>query len=97
MRYFLCSGGDDPQLLARAIRLHWAVENNLHWVLDVVFWEDDSRLMEQNAVCNWVLLRKMALNLLGRDTTHISLKAKRKKAAWNNDYMAQLLQGHFMH
>ena len=53
-------------------------------------------MREQNAVCNWAALRKMALNLLGRDTTKISLKAKRKKAAWNNDYMAQLLQSNFM-
>ncbi len=96
IRYFLCSGGDDPQVLARAIRRHWAIENNMHWVLDVVFREDDSRLRERNAVCNWALLRKMALNLLGRDAAKISLKAKRKKAAWDNDYMAQLLQSHFM-
>lgn len=96
MRYFLCSGGDDPQVLAQAIRRHWAIENNLHWVLDVVFREDDSRLRERNAVSNWAVLRKMALNLLGRDTQKISLKAKRKKAAWNNDYMAQLLQSNFM-
>ncbi len=47
----------------------------------IVFREDDSRLRERNAVCNWALLRKMALNLLGRDAAKISLKAKRKKAA----------------
>ncbi len=62
----------------------------------MVFREDDSRLRERNAVCHWALLRKMALNLLGRDAAKISLKAKRKKAAWDNDYMAQLLQRNFM-
>lgn len=62
----------------------------------IVFREDDSRLRKHNAVCNWAVLRKMALNLLGRDATKISLKAKRKKAAWDNDYMAQLLQSNFM-
>ena len=96
MRYFLCSASDDPALLAQAIRRHWAIENNLHWVLDVTFREDDSRVREHNAVCNWAVLRKMALNLLGRDPAKISLKAKRKKAAWNNDYMAQLLQTNLM-
>ena len=96
VRYFLCSANDDPALLAQAIRRHWAIENNLHWVLDVTFHEDQSRVREHNAVCNWAVLRKIALNLLGKDNAKISLKAKRKKAAWNNDYMAQLLQGHFM-
>jgi predicted transposase YbfD/YdcC len=96
MRYFLCSAADDPVLLAGAIRRHWAIENSLHWVLDVTFGEDESRVREQNAVRNWALLRKMALNLLGRDPSKTSLKAKRKKAAWNNDYMAQLLQSHLV-
>jgi len=96
IRYFLCSANDDPALLAQAIRRHWAIENNLHWVLDVTFHQDNCRIREHNAVCNWAVLRKMALNLLGRDTTKSSLKAKRKKAAWNNDYMAQLLQADFV-
>ena len=96
VRYFLTSAIDDPALLAQAIRRHWAIENNLHWVLDVTFGEDQSRVRERNAVCNWAVLRKMALNLLARDPAKISLKAKRKKAAWNNDYMAQLLQINLM-
>ncbi len=96
MRYFLCSAADDPVLLAAAIRRHWAIENSLHWVLDVTFGEDKSRVREQHAVRNWAVLRKMALNLLGRGTGKTSLKAKRKKAAWNNDYMAQILQSNFV-
>ena len=95
-RYFLCSAEDEPLALAEAIRHHWSIENNLHWVLDVVFREDDSRVREHQAVQNWALLRKIALNLLAQDTAKISTKAKRKKAAWNNDYMAQLLQANFM-
>lgn len=91
-RFFLSSASDNPDLLAQAIRRHWAIENNLHWVLDVTFREDESRVRQHNAVCNWAILRKMALNLLGRDPAKISLKAKRKKAAWDNDYMAHLLQ-----
>ena len=53
-------------------------------------------MQEHNTVRNWAVLRKIALNLLGRDPTKISLKAKRKKAAWDNDYMAQLLQPNLM-
>jgi predicted transposase YbfD/YdcC len=96
MRYFLSSAKDDPQLLATAIRRHWSIENNLHWVLDVTFGEDASQVQEHNTVRNWAVLRKIALNLLGRDPAKISLKAKRKKAAWDNDYMAQLLQSSLM-
>lgn len=96
VRYFLTSASDAPALLTGAIRRHWAIENNLHWVLDVTFGEDECRVREHNAVQNWAVLRKMALNLLGQDTSKISLKAKRKKAAWNNDYMAQLLQINLM-
>ena len=95
IRYFLSSATDAP-LVAQAIRRHWAIENNLHWVLDVTFGEDASRVREHNAVCNWAMLRKMALNLLGRDPAKMSLKAKRKKAAWDNDYMAQLLLHNLM-
>ena len=95
-RFFLSSAKDDPVLLGQAIQRHWAIENNLHWVLDVTFREDDSRVREHNAVCNWAMLRKIALNLLGRDPTKMSLKAKRKKAAWDNDYMAQIPQGSLM-
>jgi predicted transposase YbfD/YdcC len=96
MRYFLCSAADDPMLLARAIRRHSAIENSLHWVLDVTFREDQSRLREHNAVRNWAVLRKMALNLLARDTAKTSLRAKRKRAAWDNDYMVKILQNNFM-
>jgi predicted transposase YbfD/YdcC len=66
-RYFLTSCGDDPAVLARAIRRHWAIENALHWVLDVTFREDDSRVRDRTAARNLALLRKIALNLVARD------------------------------
>ena len=82
----------DPQVLAQAIRRHWSIENNLHWVLDVIFREDDSRIRDPVAVRNFALLRKIALNLVSQDpSTKASLRAKRKKAAWNDAYMQQLL------
>lgn len=94
IRYFLSSFAGDPQVLAQAIRRHWSIENSLHWVLDVTFREDDSRVRDPTAARNFALLRKMALNLVSQDrTTKASLRAKRKKAAWNDDYMQQLLRG----
>ena len=85
---------DDPAVLGQAIRTHWPIENALHWVLDVTFREDGSRVRHRRAARNLAVLRKMALNLVGRDrSTKASVRAKRKKAAWNDDYMLQLLVG----
>jgi len=94
IRYFLSSCRDDPIVLGRAIRQHWAIENALHWVLDVTFREDDSRVRDQCAARNLAVLRRMAINLVGRDgSTKASVRARRKRAAWDNDYMLQLLAG----
>src|SRR3954470_20458656 len=94
IRYFLTSCGDDPAVLARAIRRHWSVENGLHWVLDVTFREDDSRVRDRTAARNLALLRKIALNLVAKDSgSRASLRGRRKKAAWNDDYMLQLIVG----
>ena len=95
IRYFLTSCGDDPAVLARAIRRHWSVENGLHWTLDVTFREDDSRVRDRTAARNLALLRKVALNLVAKDRgSRASLRGRRKKAAWNDDYMLQLIVGH---
>jgi len=94
IRYFLSSCPDDPAVLGQAIRSHWAIENTLHWVLDVTFREDDSRVRDRTAARNLALLRKIALNIVGRDrTSKASVRARRKKAAWNDAYMLQLLAG----
>jgi predicted transposase YbfD/YdcC len=66
----------------------------LHWVLDVTFCEDDSRVRDQHAARNLSVLRKIAINLVGRDrSAKASVRAKRKKAAWDDGYMRQLLAG----
>src|SRR3954464_640484 len=91
-RYFLTSCGDDPAVLVRAIRRHWSIENALHWVLDVTFHEDDSRVRDRTAARNLALLRKIALNLVARDHgSQTSLRGRRKKAAWNDNYMLQII------
>jgi predicted transposase YbfD/YdcC len=70
------------------------IENGLHWVLDVGFNEDASRVRERTAARNLALLRRIALNLARADTTlKASLKGKRKSAAWDNAFMATLIKG----
>src|SRR3954465_13686568 len=94
LRYFLTSCGDDPAVLVRAIRRHWSIENALHWVLDVTFREDDSRVRDRAAARNLALLRKIALNLVSRDRRgRASRRGRRKMAAWNDDYMLQIITG----
>ena len=81
-------------VLVQAIRRHWTIENGLHWVLDVTFREDDSRVRDRTAARNLAILRKIAINLMGRDQSpRISMRARRKKAAWNDEYMMSLLVG----
>ena len=94
IRYLLSSCPDSPAALGQAIRPHWAVENALHWVLDVTFREDDSRVRDRTAARNLALLRKIALNIVGRDTaSKASMRARRKRAAWNDASMLKLLVG----
>jgi predicted transposase YbfD/YdcC len=92
IRYFLSSCHDDPAVLVQAIRRH--IENGLHWVLDVTFREDDSRVRDRTAARNLAILRKIAINLMGRNRTpRVSMRARRKQAAWNDEYMLALLAG----
>ena len=94
IRYFLSSCRDDPTVLVQAIRRHWTIENGLHWVLDVTFREDDSRVRDRTAARNLAILRKIAINLMGRNRTpRVSMRARRKQAAWNDEYMRALLAG----
>ena len=94
IRHYLSSTRLPPEALAAAIRNHWRIENGLHWVLDVTFREDASRVRERNAARNLALLRKIALNLARADTTvKASLKGKRKYASWDDAFMATLIAG----
>ena len=94
IRHYLSSAALPPEALAAAIRNHWRVENGLHWVLDVVFREDASRVRERNAARNLALLRKIALNLARADgTLEASLRGKRKYAGWDDGFMAALIAG----
>jgi len=91
-RYYLSSLALDASRLARAVRAHWSVENQLHWVLDVQFGEDQSRARSGHAAENLATLRRLALNLLKRDTTkQRGIRGKQKNAGWNHRYLLHLL------
>lgn len=93
-RYYLSSLGNDARLLNEAARSHWGVENSLHWVLDVTFDEDRSRIKEENAPENFGLLRRLALCLLKRESsTKRSIKGKRLRASWDEGYLQRVLCG----
>jgi predicted transposase YbfD/YdcC len=82
----------DAQLLCRAIRTHWSIENQLHWTLDVTFNEERSRIRSGHSPRNFAFLRRLALNALNQETTFKrSLRQKRKQAAMNDDYMMTVL------
>ena len=91
-RYYISSLALEAQRLLTATRSHWGIENSLHWVLDVSFREDESRVRTGNAPENMAIMRHAALNLLRHDRdSKISIKARRKLAAWDNDYLLSIL------
>ena len=92
VRYFISSLKPNAKLLAKAVRGHWGIENSQHWVLDVVFQEDQCRARFDNATENLALLRRLAMNLMAKEETkHASLRVKGRTAGWNDDLMAQIL------
>ncbi len=93
-RYYLLSRAVSAKEFGAAVRSHWGIENQLHWTLDVTFGEDHSRIRAGYAAENVAVLRHLALNLVRQQPTkRLSIKAKRKKAGWDNAYLLQVLQG----
>jgi predicted transposase YbfD/YdcC len=93
-RYYLSSLPPDAPTLARTIRSHWRIENSLHWVLDVAFREDDSRVRTGHAPENFAIIRHLALNLLRQDTSRrVGLANKRFRAALDTSYLRSILDG----
>jgi predicted transposase YbfD/YdcC len=76
----------------QAIRDHWQLENGLHWVLDVAFREDESRIRKNHAPANMALLRHIAVNLLKQEqTARLGISNKRKRAGWDNNYLENVV------
>jgi predicted transposase YbfD/YdcC len=87
-RYFISSLQVDAQTLLQTVRTHWHIENGLHWILDIAFREDNSRIRRDHAPHNIALLRHMALNLLKHETSlKVGVKVKRLRAGWDNAYL----------
>ena len=92
-RYAITSLAPNAAQILRAVRLHWGIENGFHRCLDVAFREDASAIWLRNAAANFALLRRFALNLFRLDKSRLkSLPKKRKAAAWNSQYVVELLK-----
>jgi len=92
VRYYLSSLESKADKLLHATRTHWTIENQLHWVLDVAFDEDQCRVRKDHAAQNLAILRHCALNLLKHETSaRCGIQAKRKKAGWNTNYLLKVL------
>jgi predicted transposase YbfD/YdcC len=92
-RFYIASAPLGAERLAHAVRGHWRIENSLHWVLDVVFKEDLSRLRKGYGAENMAIVRHFAINLVRTANDHRSIKTRRKAAGWKPDYLRQLLEG----
>jgi predicted transposase YbfD/YdcC len=92
-QYDLTSHAGAAAGIAGFARGHWGIENGLHWVLDVVFREDRSRIREGHAGANLAMIRRVAVALLRRAPGKGSGVTKRLKAGWDDDYLLQVLQG----
>jgi predicted transposase YbfD/YdcC len=91
-RYYITSLENDPKRILESVRSHWGVENSHHWVLDVAFREDDSRIRKGYAAENISILRNIAANLLRNETSSKrGIKGKRLRAGWDNGYLVKVL------
>ncbi len=92
-RFYITSLVMLAHLLGPVVRSHWAVENSLHWVLDMVFRDDECRVRTEHAPANFTTIKHMALNLLRRAPGKNSLRGRRKAAGWDDEFLASLVTG----
>jgi predicted transposase YbfD/YdcC len=91
-RYYISSRSLSAEAFADAVRSHWGIENRVHWVLDVSFKEDISRLRTGHGAHNMAVVRHFALNLVRQAKDKRAIKRRRKVASWNLDYLCEMLQ-----
>jgi predicted transposase YbfD/YdcC len=89
--YYLLSTPLSAERFGQVVRQHWTIENSLHWVLDVTMQEDWARQRKDHGPENLALLRKLSLNVARLESSKGSMKGKRQRAGWNNDYLTKLL------
>ena len=91
-RYYLSSLPAEAEKIGAAVRLHWGIENSLHWILDVNFREDYARNRKDHSAENMAIVRRMVVNLIKKErSSKTSFRGKRLKASWNHDYLVKLL------
>jgi len=93
LRYYIGSKAAKAAAYARYVRGHWGIENGLHWVLDVSFDEDQSRMRTDHSAENMALLRRLALSLLKQHGGKGSIRGKRKQSGWNDQVLVEILSG----
>lgn len=97
-RYYISSIAAETKPILNAVRQHWGVENKLHWVLDISFADDQSRVRKGNAPRNMAIIKKTVLNLLNivkKTSSRLSLKRMRKMAGWDDTFLEKVLVAEF--
>ena len=92
-RYYISSERRNGKEFARYVRNHWGIENSLHWVMDMTFREDESRVRERTIADNISWIRRFTITLIKQNLRKGSIVGKRKKAAWSFDFLIELIQG----
>lgn len=93
VRFYISSLSLDVKQFANSVRGHWAIENTLHWCLDVTFREDDSRVRQRNLTNNMAWLKRFAISLLKQMSDKCSIAMRRRCCGWNENYLAQVVFG----
>jgi predicted transposase YbfD/YdcC len=90
-RYFITSLPADEYLFAKAVRSHWGIENSLHWVMDIVFRDDECRIRKKHGPANFVTLKHITHNMLKSMAGKKSMRVRRKRAGWDDEFLTSAL------
>jgi predicted transposase YbfD/YdcC len=90
-RYFISSLGNDVHTFAKAVRSHWSIENSLHWVMDIVFRDDECRIRKKHGPANFVTLKHITHNMLKSMNVKSSMRVRRKRAGWDDAFLTSAL------